>query len=83
MLHKLRRFYDIYLSTDSAAAQDPEQATRLATAALLMEMARMDENIAPDERRRVTQALQDFFQLHLQQIVRLPNEQELHGSYLL
>ena len=63
MLRKLRRFYDTYLNAGSAVAQDPEQATRLATAALLMEMARMDESIVPDERRRVTRALQDFFQL--------------------
>jgi uncharacterized tellurite resistance protein B-like protein len=71
MLHKLRRFYDIWLSPDSAAAQDPEQATRLATAALLMEMARMDESIAPDERHRVTQLLQTFFQLSAQESTAL------------
>lgn len=71
MLRKLRRFYDSYLSNDSATAQDPEQATRLATAALLMEMARMDESIAPDERRRVTQVLQSFFQLSTQESTAL------------
>ncbi len=71
MLRKLRRFYDTYLSNDNAAAQDPEQVTRLATAALLMEMARMDENIAPNERRRVTQVLQSFFQLSTQESAAL------------
>ena len=63
MLRKLRRFYDTFLSPDGAAAQDPEQATRMATAALLMEMARMDESIAADERQHVTHLLQSFFQL--------------------
>ncbi len=71
MLRKLRRFYDTYLSSDSAMAQDPEQATRLATAALLMEMARMDESIDPDERRRVTQALQSFFELSAEESAAL------------
>jgi uncharacterized tellurite resistance protein B-like protein len=71
MLRKLRRFYDTYLSAGSAAAQNPEQATRLATAALLMEMARMDESIAPDERHRVTLVLQSFFKLSTQESAAL------------
>ncbi len=71
MLFKLQRFYENFLSPESAAAQDPEQATRLATAALLMEMARMDESIAPDERHRVSQALQTFFQLDTRESIAL------------
>ena len=63
MLRKLQRFYENFLSPDSTTAQDPEQATRLATAALLMEMARMDESIAPAERHRISEVLQAFFQL--------------------
>ena len=71
MLSKLRRFYDTFLNPAGAAAQDPEQAVRLATAALLMEMARMDECIDSGERRRITQLLQSVFQLSTQESAAL------------
>lgn len=71
MLRKLRRFYDTFLNPAGAATQDPEQAVRLATAALLMEMARMDECINSDERRRVTHALHSLFQLSTQESAAL------------
>jgi len=63
MLRKLRRFYATYLSPDSATAHDPEHAVQMATAALLLEMARMDESIDAGERKHISQALQSLFQL--------------------
>jgi uncharacterized tellurite resistance protein B-like protein len=71
MLRKLRRFYDTYLSPDSTDAQDPEHAVRLATAALLLEMARMDESVDADERRRIGETLQSFFRLGPQETAAL------------
>lgn len=63
MLGSLRQFFDTWLSPDTASARDPEQSARLATAALLMEMARMDETITASERDRIAAALQKLFQL--------------------
>lgn len=71
MLRSLRHFFDTYLSPDTTAAQDTEQSVRLATAALLVEMARMDETIAPPEQDRIGTALQKLFCLTSEQSAAL------------
>lgn len=71
MLRALHQFFDTWLSPDATGAQDPEQSVRLATAALLVEMARMDETIAASERDRIGTALQKLFNLTPEQSAAL------------
>ena len=62
MINAIRQFFDSRLNADDAAKTD-EQRLRLATAALLVEMMRMDDAIEPEERDAVMDALRTKFGL--------------------
>ena len=62
MLNAIRHFFEQHLAPESSGA-DEAQTLQLATAALLLEMMRMDEKILPEERAAVTALVQAEFGL--------------------
>lgn len=78
MLNAIRRFFDEQLRPPAGAEADPEHAIRLATAALLVEMTRMDDEVQEAERQAVLAALQGKFGLdeaETRQLVELAEEE--------
>lgn len=84
MLTKIKQFFDSYL----APIQDDDStvsthALQLATAALLIEMMRMDEEIRPEERRAVAGSIQDKFDLSDQEtetLIQLAEEEAAQAT---
>jgi uncharacterized tellurite resistance protein B-like protein len=62
MLKRIQTFFEDHL-TGAPAQRDPEHALRLAAAALLLEMTRMDQEIRGEERAAVAQAVREHFRL--------------------
>ena len=62
MLKAIRDFFDSHLST-TQVAHDESRAIQVATAALLVEMLRMDHEIEPAERDAVLRAVRSKFAL--------------------
>ena len=64
MLDALREFFDRHIAPGSAVpAADDGHAVRLATAALLVEVVRIDSDTVPAEREAVLQAVREKFDL--------------------
>lgn len=63
MLKRIRTFFDDYLTAGTSADRDPAQAARCAAAALLLEMAHMDDTITPVEQAAVLSAVRERFGL--------------------
>jgi len=64
MIEVIKQFFEDHLVPgSSAAADDPEQATRLAVAALLIEVAAADYKASSQERAALLQAVQQRFGL--------------------
>lgn len=63
MLSQLREFFERNLSPSQESERSDEHALRLATAALLFEMARQDETIRPEELDAVADAVKRKFGL--------------------
>ncbi len=73
MMSRIREFFDAAIDKQSASA-DPahnEQALRLATAALLMEISRADTEVTAEERDEVAAAIHQVFELDDQQVEEL------------
>ena len=68
MLAQIREFFEQHLNPGAGSERDPEEALRLAAAALLLEMTRMDQKVLAEELAAVTQALRDTFQLSESQV---------------
>lgn len=78
MLAAIRRFFEEQLSPSSASKQSPEQRLQLATAALLLEVARADQDIHKLELVTVEDAITRTFQLSadaMADLIRLAEEQ--------
>lgn len=66
MLKKISQFFDNKLGLGSAQSDNPvdhEKKLQLATAALLLEIARADFNIADDETQAIAKSLETTFNL--------------------
>jgi uncharacterized tellurite resistance protein B-like protein len=63
MLAQIRTFFEQHLNLDGGTSRDPDEALRLAAAALLLEMTRMDHKVLPEERAAVAKAVQEHFGL--------------------
>jgi uncharacterized tellurite resistance protein B-like protein len=63
MLNTIRQFFDNRLNQAGGPSAPDEHRLRLATAALLIEMMRMDDDIKDEEREAVVIALQAKFDL--------------------
>src|SRR5690606_38721301 len=79
MLDAIRRFFESRLSaTGSAAAQNPRHRLQLATAALLLEVARADFDTHHVELAAVQRAISRTFQLseaEVQELLRLAEDE--------
>ena len=64
MLDTIKRFFDTHLAPHSTEGRErPEHALRLAVAALLLEMSRMDEEVSAEERAAVEATVRERFGL--------------------
>ena len=71
MLNRIRSFFDTYLATDSSSAADPDAQARCSAAALLLEMAHMDETMTAVEHGAILTAVRDGFDLSRDQAEEL------------
>lgn len=67
MLDSIRTFFDQYLSPNAGDGRDPAAAARCAAAALLLEMAHMDDSMTAPEQTAVRTAVREGFGLTPQQ----------------
>jgi len=63
MLGAIKQFFDRHIRPSATAGADPEHALRLATAALMIEMMRMDRDEHANEWRVIAEVLQSRFDL--------------------
>jgi uncharacterized tellurite resistance protein B-like protein len=70
MLRAIREFFLSRIEPDIQAGPD-EHGLRLATAALLFEMLRADDDEHPDERSAIERVLQDQFELSVDETLEL------------
>jgi uncharacterized tellurite resistance protein B-like protein len=79
MLDAIRQFFENHIAPEAAVGgRDDDHALRLATAALLMEMTRVDSTVAEEERRAVASAVRARFDLSEEEaaeLMRLAEEQ--------
>src|SRR5258706_16236912 len=72
MVAAIREFFDKYIKpADQATPQDARESIRVAAAALLIEMTRMDENVSDVERARVQRAVEEDFGLSAEETTEL------------
>jgi uncharacterized tellurite resistance protein B-like protein len=86
MIRRIQKFFtDQIQSRVHEGQQSDEQALRLATAALLIEVTRADFHVEQSERRAVLSAMQDLFGLSCQETDDLVAmaEEEVDGSVSL
>ena len=79
MIDGIRDFFNQFIATDNAASDAARQhALEIATAALLLEMMRMDSTVTDEETATVTRVLQARFGLtakELDTLLRFANEE--------
>lgn len=73
MIKGIRQFFDSHIQSVSGGRhhEGPQRALQLATAALLLEVARADFHLAADERRAITHAVEKMFELSAQESAEL------------
>lgn len=76
-MRAIRDFFRSQLSDADDAPHDAEHRTRLATAALLVEMTRADREVTEDERRAVDAGLREVFGLDAAETAELVRLAEL------
>lgn len=73
MIKAIRQFFDSHIQSVSGGRrhEHPQRALQLATAALLLEVARADFHLAADERRTIASTVQKMFGLSVQETTEL------------
>ena len=72
MVEAIREFFDKYIKPAEASEPQPtHDAVRIAAAALLIEMTRMDEHVSDVERVRVRRAVEEDFGLNSDEAAEL------------
>jgi uncharacterized tellurite resistance protein B-like protein len=71
MLNRIQTFFDEYIAAGSRIAEEPDAAARCAAAALLLEMAHMDDTMAAMEQRAIFNAVRESFDLSPEQTEEL------------
>jgi uncharacterized tellurite resistance protein B-like protein len=77
MLQAIRDYFERHLG-EGPQTRDPGHTLRLAAAALLLEMTRMDQEIRPEEREAVAGAVRDHFGLEpeeTRELIELADEE--------
>ena len=86
MLKSLQSFFDRHLSTSSAAEEDaPEKMLRLATAALFVEMIRVDFEVTDEERASLEQEVRAALDLgneETEEIIQLAEKESAEAVEL-
>ena len=67
MLTTIQTLLKKYTQTPAAVQQDSEQALRMATAVLLMEVARADHDIIDEEREAVRRVIENYYSVSPEQ----------------
>jgi uncharacterized tellurite resistance protein B-like protein len=67
MLNRIKNFFEQHLQPSDSASDDGWTPLRLAAAALMLEMTRMDETVLPEEQEAVEAGIRDHFDLDPQQ----------------
>ncbi|UCC81288.1 MAG: TerB family tellurite resistance protein [Candidatus Zixiibacteriota bacterium] len=82
MVSFLKKFFETNRLDDTVAQADPETKTRVATCAVLVEMANADDEFTKDERDHIIEVLKDRFDLSQDEAHELIEiaEEELQGS---
>lgn len=80
MFDAIKKFFDTHLGGE--AADDPQHRLRLATAALLLEMTRVDDEVKAEEREAVMRGLAKAFELSAEETAELVAlaEEEVHNA---
>ncbi len=63
MISAIKQFFEKSLMPQDGRGNDPEHALQLATAALMIEMMRMDDEISQPERQKASRIMQAKFSL--------------------
>ena len=71
MLNRIQTFFDEYMAAGSRIAEEPDASARCAAAALLLEMAHMDDTMAPVEQAAIFNAVRERFELSPEQTEEL------------
>ena len=71
MLNRIQTFFDEYIAAGSRIAEEPDASARCAAAALLLEMAHMDETMAAMEQTAIFNAVRERFHLSPEQTEEL------------
>lgn len=88
MLKAIREFFDAHLRPESAEAAQigRERTLQLATAALLIEITRADNEVKPEEREAVTHGIQRLFgelsDTETRELIRLAEQQASESTSL-
>jgi uncharacterized tellurite resistance protein B-like protein len=83
MLNHIRKIFDEFMTTESADAHDQDQAVRCAAAALLLEMAHLDEVFEPAEQAAIVNAVRESFELSPEQaeeLIACANEERTQAT---
>lgn len=82
MIEQFKTFFENFLGSDNGSSESPEYRLHLATAALLIEMTRVDEQIKPEEQAMLAAGIRSTFSLsehETDELIRLA-EQEAHDA---
>ena len=71
MINHFKQFFDKHLNSDDKSDGSPDHQLHLATAALLIEMMRVDDHIKPAEMSVLTTGIRHTFELSEQEISEL------------
>ena len=63
MLEAIKRFFDTHIQPQDGQGESSEHALQLATAALMLEMSRMDDDMDASERQVIHQNVRERFDL--------------------
>lgn len=80
MITTIQTLLKRYMQASAAVQGDSEQALRLATAALLMEVARADHDIKDEEREAVRRIIEDYYSVSPKQARELAAAAESHAD---
>jgi uncharacterized tellurite resistance protein B-like protein len=84
MLRAIKKFFDNYLSSEAEPAKrDQEHAARLASAALLIEISRADDEIREQELNAIVRALRSKFGLSPEEteaLIKLAEEEATQAT---
>jgi uncharacterized tellurite resistance protein B-like protein len=83
MVNSIKNFFHKYIQSPSDNKEDlSEHSLQIATAALLIEMMRVDATMSPEERRTVTETIQTKFNLSKQETELLMKiaEEKIHKA---